>query len=228
MKPMQQTADLKVFISGRDLTCDECGEALGRRAWITLVGEKGALCLACADLEYLVFLPAGEAALTRRARKHSTLSAVVLKWSRARKQYERQRLLVDSNALKQAEEECLADSEVRARRQEREAIRRAELARHYVEEFAGRVRQLFPGCPPEREAAIAEHACLKYSGRVGRSAAARSLDEEAIRLAVMAHIRHVETGYDAFLLASGYERREARTSVEATAHQVLARWIRAA
>ena len=99
--------------------------------------------------------------------------------------------------------------------------------RHYVEEFAEQVRQLFPGCPPGREIAIAEHACLKYSGRVGRSAAAKSLDENAIRLAVMAHIRHVETGYDA-LLASGYERREARAAVETAVHQVLARWTGAA
>ena len=86
---MKQTADLKVFISSRDSTCDECGEQLGRHAWITLAQEKGALCLACADLEHLIFLPAGDAALTRRARKHSTLSAVVLKWNRARKRYER-------------------------------------------------------------------------------------------------------------------------------------------
>jgi hypothetical protein len=87
---MKQAADLKVFISSRDSICDECGEELGHHAWITLAGEKGALCLACADLEHLVFLPAGNAALTRRSRKHSTLSAVVLKWSRARKRYERQ------------------------------------------------------------------------------------------------------------------------------------------
>jgi len=219
----KQTADLKVFISTRDSTCDECGEALGRQAWITPAGEKGALCLSCADLEHLVFLPAGDAALTRRARKHSTLNAVVLKWSRARKRYERQGLLVESEALEQAEQECLADSEIRARRQEREAERRVELDRQYVEEFAGRVRELFPGCPPGREVAIAEHACLKYSGRVGRSAAAKSLDENAIRLAVIAHIRHVETEYDA-LLASGYDRREARAAVEVGVGLVVTRW----
>ena len=67
----------------------------------------------------LVFLPVGDAALTRRARKHSTLSAVVLEWSRARERHERQGLLVEACALEKAEEECLADGEVRARRQER-------------------------------------------------------------------------------------------------------------
>ena len=64
------TPDLKVFISGRDSTCDECGQALGHSAWICLLGERGALCLSCADLDHLVFLPAGDVALTRRARKH--------------------------------------------------------------------------------------------------------------------------------------------------------------
>ena len=63
-----------------------------------LAGEKGALCLPCADLDHLVFLPSGDAALTRRAGKHSTLAAVVLKWSRARKRYERQGFLVEETA----------------------------------------------------------------------------------------------------------------------------------
>jgi hypothetical protein len=220
---MKKSADLKVFISSRDSTCGECGEALGRHAWITLDEGKGALCLACADLEHLVYLPAGDAALTRRARKHSTLSPVVLKWSRNRKRYERQGVLVEEAALDQAEQECLADSEVRARRRKREAARREELDRQYVEQFAGRVRELFPACPAGREMAIAEHACLKYSGRVGRSAAAKSLDEAAIRLAVIAHIRHAETNYDT-LLARGTDRHEARAVVEPDVSRILARW----
>jgi len=60
--------------------------------------------------------PSGDAALTRRAGKFSTLSAVVLKWSRARKRYERPGLLVEEPARQRAEQECLADAEVRARR----------------------------------------------------------------------------------------------------------------
>jgi hypothetical protein len=220
---MEQTPELKVFISTTDAACDECGEQLGRGAWITLVENKGALCLTCADLDHLIFLPSGDAALTRRARKHSTLSAVVLKWSRARKRYERQGLLVKAQALEQAEQECLADGEARTRRREREAARRADLDHPYVEHFGARVRELYPHCPQGREVVIAEHACLKYSGRVGRSAAAKSLDEAAVRLAVMAHIRHTETEYDT-LLASGYERREARAQVEERIARVLARW----
>jgi hypothetical protein len=215
--------ELRVFISNRESVCGECGENLGSGAWIILAGEKGAVCLACADLDHLHFLPSGNAALTRRARKHSTLSAVVLKWSRARKQYERQGLLVEAEGLEKAEQECLADSEVRERRRQREAVRREELDRQYVTRFAARVRELFPGCPEARYQEIAEHACLKYSGRVGRSASARALDEEAVRRAVVAHVRHRETDYDE-LLAMGHDRWEARAAVEPAVSRVLLRW----
>lgn len=215
--------DLKVFISSRNSTCEECGEELGRKAWITLIEEKGALCLVCADLEHLVFLPSGDAALTRRARKHSKLSAVVLKWSSARKRYERQGLLVEPAALAQAEEECLADSEARARRNERQAVKRAELDQEYVQQFAARIRELYARCPVGREFSIAEHACLKYSDRVGRSASAKQLDENAVSLAVAAHVRHVETEYDE-LLAKGWERWEAREQVRSSVATVIAQW----
>jgi len=218
-------SDLKVFISNRDSRCDECGEDLGHRAWITLAGEGRALCLSCADLDHLVFLPAGDAALTRRARKHSRLSTVVVKWSRARKQYERQGLLIEEGALEQAEQECTADAATREARRARAAERRAELDERYVVRFAERVRELYPGCPQGRETQIAEHACRKYSGRVGRSAAAKDLDEQAVRLAVVAHVRHAETEYDA-LLVGGWDRQEARAHVNEAVSAVVGAWRR--
>jgi hypothetical protein len=221
--PTRDAPDLTVFVTSRDATCDECREDLGRAAWITLGDGGRAFCLACADLDQLVFLPAGDAALTRRARARSTLSAVVLRWSRARKRYERLGLLVEGAALERAEAECLSDAEARARRREREAHRRAEVDRDFVANFAGRVRELFPASPPEREHVIAEHACRKYSGRVGRSAAAKAFDAEAVHLAVAAHVRHHETDYDA-LLASGLARHEARDHVAAHVREVLRRW----
>ncbi|MEW5941403.1 MAG: DUF2293 domain-containing protein [Chloroflexota bacterium] len=214
--------DLKVFITSQDSTCDECGEKLGHHAWITLADDK-AFCLSCADLDHLIFLPSGDAALTRRTGKYSTLSAVVLKWSRARKHYECQGLLVEESALQRAEEECLADEDIRARRREREAERRAELDKEYVLSFAKQVRQLFPNCPVGREQIIAEHACQKYSGRVGRSAQAKSLDEKSILLAVIAHIRHAETNYDAFL-SQGMDRSLARAEVKDVIDKVLENW----
>jgi len=220
---MHQSSAIKVFITNRDSVCDECGENLGRKAWITLTRNKGALCLACADMDHLVFLPQGNAALTRRSRQNSTLSAVVLKWSQSRKQYERQGLLVEETALEKAEKECLSDDQVRARKRERAAERRVELDRQYIERFAGRVCELFPSSPIGREIIIAEHACLKYSGRIGRTATAKNFEENAIRLAVIAHIRHTETPYDK-LLAKGVERYEARTAVEKKVYETLNKW----
>ena len=219
----QQKEEIRVFISHRESVCDECHEELGSKAWITLVRDKGALCLACADLDQLVFLPSGDAALTRRAKKHSVLSAVVLKWSRARKRYERQGLLVEERALELAEDECLADADLRARRREREAERRAELDETFVDRFAARIREAFPRLVAGREQKIAEHACLKYSGRIGRSALGKKMDEHAVRLAVIAHIRHTETNYDE-LLGSGWERSEARRAVAAAVDEILNQW----
>ena len=214
--------DLKVFITTRESVCDGCGEQLGHHAWITLADNK-AFCLTCADLDHLIFLPSGDAALTRRAGKYSTLLAVVLKWSRSRKRYERQGLLVEESALQRAEQECLDDADVRARRNERQAERRAEIDQEYVLRLAERVRELLPNCPAGREQVIAEHACQKYSGRVGRSAEAKNLDEKSILLAVIAHIRHAETNYDE-LLAHGRDRSSARERVEAEIDKVLDRW----
>jgi hypothetical protein len=222
---MRQTVSTKVFITQRDSVCNECHEQLGHRAWITLARDRGALCLACADLDHLVFLPSGDAAVTRRAQKHSALTAIVLKWSRARKRYERQGVLVEQQALEQAEKECLADAEARARRRQRNAERQRELDHQYVDRFAARVRELYPRCPAGREAAIAEHACLKYSGRVGRTACAKSLSAEAVDLAVVAHIRHVETPYDRLLGQYG-DRREARAAVADRVRQVREQWGR--
>lgn len=92
-----------------------------------------------------------------------------------------------------------------------------------MERFAKRVRELFPLCPHGREVVIAEHACLKYSGRIGRTVTAKSLEENSIRLAVIAHIRHAETQYDK-LLAKGLERQEARARVEGKVDVILNRW----
>ena len=215
--------ELKVFITSRESVCDECKEELGSRAWIVLAGDKGALCLSCADLDHLVFLPSGDAALTRRSKKYSALSAIVLRWNRSRKRYERQGLLVEEDALKQAETECLKDEDVRAKRRLREAERRAELDSVYIQSFGEKICRLYPKCPAKTAVSIAKHACAKYTGRVGRSAAAKSFAENAINLAVRAHIRHIETSYDS-LLMGGFGRIEARRRVESKVLSVLAKW----
>ena len=216
-------SELKVFISSRESTCSECGQNLGSHAWITLAGERGALCLTCADPDHLVYLPSGDPALTRRARKNSRLHAVVLKWSRTRKRYERQGVLVEEQGLEQAEAECLADADLRQARKIREAERRDVLDKNYVKRYGEEIRRYYPRMPSGLETKIAEHACLKYSGRVGRSEAAKRFDEESITLAVVAHVRHTETDYDE-LLMRGIDRHDARSVVREKIDRVLERW----
>ena len=214
--------ELIVFSILRASQCSQCKVKLESGSFLTL--EKGQpLCMTCADLDHLVFLPRGDTALTRRARKQSSLSVVVIKFSRARKRYERQGVLVEEAALDKAQEECLSDEEVRARRREREAARRQQEDHELVEEMAGKIRALFPGCPPSEALAIARHTAERGSGRVGRSASGRALDESALRLAVIASIRHKHTHYDE-LLMRGLDRSEARWAVQDKIEQLLSSW----
>lgn len=190
---------------------------------LLIMEGPGPVCLVCADLDHLVFLPAGNTALTRRARKASALSAVVVRFSRSRGHYERQGLLVGEAALEQAEQECLADEEARSRRRQRDEQRRAEQDLEFQAELATEVRRLFPGCPARRAEAIAQHAGARRSGRIGRSAAGRALDPEAVTLAVAASVRHIDTPYDA-LLMSGVARGDARAQVIDEVGAVLDAW----
>ncbi len=181
------------------------------------------LCMVCADLGHLVFLPSGNTALTRRANKHSALRAVVVRFSRARKRYERQGILVEETALEQAEQECLADADSRELARQRASERRACEDAEYVSAFARRVGELFPGCPPDERNAIARHTCAKSSGRVGRSASAKQLEAASIGLAVQAHVRHVHTPYDEHL-ARGRDRLESRAQIAGQVEQVMDGW----
>lgn len=211
--------ELLVISPVKDWTCASCG---GDGDLLIMEGP-GPLCLTCADMDHLEFLAAGDAALTRRARKHSRLSAVVVRFSRSRGRYERQGLLVEQDALARAEQDCLADAEARARRRERDAGRREREDVELQARFADAIGRLFPACPRERAEAIARHAATRGSGRVGRSAAARALDPHAIELAVAASVRHRDTTYDE-LLMSGLERAEARDRVRGDVAAVLDTW----
>jgi hypothetical protein len=210
----EQAPDILVISPLNDWTCTECG---GTGGFLTMEGEEP-LCLGCAEMDHLVFLLSGDAALTRRAKKASTLSAVVVRFSRARKRYERQGILVE-----EAAEECLADEDVRARRRLRSEERRREEDREFQAEMAREIQLLFPGCPPQRADAIARHAGTRGSGRVGRTAAGRALHEEALTLAVVASVRHADTPYDE-LLMSGVPRAEARDRVWDDVDLILEQW----
>lgn len=180
------------------------------------------LCLGCADLDQLEFLPSGNTALTRRATKHSALRSVVVRWSRARKGYERQGILATTDAIAKAETKCLADEDRRSRDRELSSARRNVEDREFSAQFAA-IRKLFPGCAPGDASRIATHACRKNSGRVGRSAAAKEFDPKAIHLAVGAHIRHEHTDYDERLMRLD-DRGAARAAVGEKVQSVLKKW----
>lgn len=211
--------ELVVINAVGDWSCTECA---GTGDLLIMEGP-GALCMSCADLDHLVFLPRGNTALTWRAKKASSLSAVVVRFSRARKRYERQGLLIERPALEIAEAECLADEEARELRRRRNEAHRTEGDVGFQADFAGAIKELFPGCPADRAEAIAAHAALRGSGRVGRSAAGRKLEPEAVTLAVVASVRHSDTRYDSLLMA-GVERAEARGQVRSEVDRILSGW----
>lgn len=212
--------ELVVVSPLNDFTCSVCGG--GQGGWL-MMQDGGPVCMACADMEHLVFLPSGDAALTRRAKAGSRRSAVVVRFSRARKRFERQGVLVEEQALERAEQECLADEEARARRRGRDAERRAGEDLDLQTRMAAEIVRLFPGCPPERAQSIARHASVRGSGRVGRSAAGRALEPEALQLAVTAAVRHADTRYDELLMA-GVGRELARAQVSDEVARVLDGW----
>ncbi|MFG1954881.1 DUF2293 domain-containing protein [Micromonospora sp. NPDC048830] len=216
--------DLVVVQPLKAFTCVGCGRM---DADMLMMEDAGPACLTCADLDHLVFLPAGDAALTRRAKQASRLSAVVVRFSRSRKRHERQGLLVEEAAVEQAERQCLSDEEARARRRERDRQRRAAADERFQQDLAERIGRLFPSCPPMRAAAISRHTGTRGSGRVGRSAAGRALDPDAVTRAVVASVRHEDTAYDELLMA-GVPREQARERVRDDIDRVLERWRRPA
>jgi hypothetical protein len=211
-----------VFQTLRDAQCSECGMEMGEGSFLLMESEQP-LCLACAGFGDLEFLAAGDVALTRRATKYSARNAVVVRFSRARKRYERQGVLVETSALEKADRECAEDADERAAGRAREAVRRREEDRKLVARMAKQIGVLFPGCPAHELATIAEHTAARGSGRVGRTEAGRNLEELALTAAVVAAVRHKHTEYDK-LLERGMDRATARQTVGDKIEEVLAAW----
>jgi hypothetical protein len=210
------------FLILRDSLCSECGIELGQGSLLYMEADQ-ALCLACAGLGDLEYLPAGDAALTRRAAKLSARTAVVVRFSRSRGRHERQGILVEEPALQRAEEDCALDAGERAKERKRRPALLPGQDRKLALAMAQRIQKLLPRCPPAEDQRIAEHTAVRGSGRVGRTAAGRGLDEQALTLAVVAAVRHQHTGYDA-LLASGLDRALAREQVRDQVEEILAAW----
>jgi hypothetical protein len=64
-KPHSRSSDLVVVLPVKMWTCTSCGGT----GDLLKMEDGGPLCVDCADLGHLVFLPSGDAALTRRAKR---------------------------------------------------------------------------------------------------------------------------------------------------------------
>ena len=126
--------DRIVYILRRETQCGRCNRELWQKEFVCLTGGE-ALCLDCAGLAHLEYLPAGDTAVTRRASKYSDLHVVVMKKSAARKRSERQGILAEPDAIRRAEAESAADAEKRAQQQAKAAKRREKEDQLYIAAF---------------------------------------------------------------------------------------------
>ena len=69
------------------------------------------LCLCCANLNEIEYLPRGNAKLTHLVKKENTRSAVVVEFSRTRKRYERQGILVEKESLRRVRRELMIEDD---------------------------------------------------------------------------------------------------------------------
>ncbi len=220
---LEKSSDIEIIMASGQSHCGKCNAALASDAMIFKPDQGPGVCLTCAGFDHLIFLPSGNVALTTRSRKLSPSSAVVVKWSKTRRRYERQGVLVSQEALTQAGIDCAADANKREVQRQRAAKRREKEEKEYINRFANRLRELYPNMPSGRELEIAEHACEKGSGRIGRTNDAKQLSEEKLLLAVIAHIRHRETPYDQ-LLIDDYFKEDAREMVKEQVTATLHDW----
>jgi hypothetical protein len=87
-------------------TCHRCGGT----GDLLMMENPGPACLRCVGLDDLEFLGAGDALLTRRIKAKSDRHAVVVRFSKSRRRYERQGLLVEPQALTQVQRELAAQT----------------------------------------------------------------------------------------------------------------------
>ena len=93
-----------------DWKCHRCGGSGG----LLIMETPGPACLQCAGLDDLEFLVSGNGLLTRRAKAKSARHAVVVRFSRTRRRYERQGWLIEPQALDDAEREIAGEKASRS------------------------------------------------------------------------------------------------------------------
>ncbi len=214
-----------VYLTKKEtLSCQRCKRPVKKGERFVAVSEEArGTCFKCSPYTQAAFLPSGDAAMTRRSKKHSSICGVELAWNQRRKRFERKGQYVEAKAIELAQKECEADADKRAKSNAKAAIKREADDKIYIADFAKAIRKRYPNCPVKREVAIAQHACEKHSGRVGRTASAKEFDAEMIDRAVEAHIRHAETDYDN-QFNKGKSKRMIRTLVKEDILRVMRQW----
>ena len=101
---LDKSPELVAHVVTHDSQCSQCSKELLKGNLLFMEVDKP-LCLNCAGFGDLVFLNSGDSKLTRCARKYSDKCVIVVKFSRARKRYERQGILVTESALQKARDD---------------------------------------------------------------------------------------------------------------------------
>ena len=219
------TQSQNIFLTRKEtLVCNQCYKPIAKGQHFVAETEKNkGTCLKCSTFRSYSFLPSGDAAMTRRTKKHSSRCGVVQQWNHRRKRYERKGQFIELKAIALAKQECDADKEKRLISNKKAAVKREIDDKIYIEAFSIAIKNRYPSCPTNREIEIAQHACLKHSGRVGRTANAKQFDPKMIDLAVEAHIRHTETNYDN-QFGKGIRKKEIRSNLKYDILKIMGSW----
>lgn len=195
---------LSAGYAGQCATCRDSSDLLVRN-------RAGGICPDCAGLGHLVYLPCGDAALTRHTNKAARASVAVMRVNVKRMAHERQGILTEQCAIELAAGQCLADPH-RLRR-------KATVDERLRRKITDAIRAQFPGCPPARAAAIGYYAAV----RGGRRAHPAIDGPDAVRLAVAESVRRIDTDHDDLYL-SGVDHTECRRRVQGRLDGILDAW----
>jgi hypothetical protein len=108
MTASKRSSDPAVYCLSKASRCHNCDAKQESGSIVTLVegkDEREVNCLNCSGLNGYRMVRAGDAKVTRLAKKYSPKRYIVLKWSELWKTYERQGLLVQPDAVEQIEKE---------------------------------------------------------------------------------------------------------------------------
>lgn len=208
--PPPRHAQPNILAAEHAWECNTCG---GEPTDPLLRVKAGGICLDCTGLGHLVFLPSGDANLTRRTTRASGVTGVVYRMNTRRRRYQRQGILTEQRAVELAARQCLEDDDLTPRRLRVDDALRREIADH--------IRAQFPGCPPLRAEAIAFYAAVRRRACRNRDSAA---DPDFVRAAVTNSVRRIDTDYDRLLL-TGLERADAERAVQNRVDDTLRTWI---